>query len=305
MADARSQLLARAAAERLRLLYVAMTRAETWLIVAAAGNLPASGDTWYQRVEAGMQAAGATEQALPGGPGLRLEHADWDGPRLDARGAHVAEPRPMPDMLKHPPPSALPAPAVLSPSDLGGAKALPGEGGLDEEAALARGRHVHLLLEHLPRAPSAMWPSLADRLLADVAEMDRNSAFDEAHRVLTTPALAPVFAGSTLAEVAVTAPLGPLRLHGIVDRLILSPDHVCAVDFKTNALVPADPDAVPDGLLRQMGAYAKALTQVYPDRRIETALLWTRTATLMPLPNDLVERALVGAPQLDAESTGS
>ncbi len=31
------------------------------------------------------------------------------------------------------------------------------------------------------------------------------------------------------------------------------------------------PEACPEGLLRQMGAYALALAQVYPGRRIETA----------------------------------
>jgi ATP-dependent helicase/nuclease subunit A len=49
---------------------------------------------------------------------------------------------------------------------------------------------------------------------------------------------------------------------------------------------------VPEGLLRQMGAYAEALRQIYPATRIETAILWTRTATLMPLPPDIVSAAL-------------
>jgi ATP-dependent helicase/nuclease subunit A len=41
-----------------------------------------------------------------------------------------------------------------------------------------------------------------------------------------------------------------------------------------------------------MGAYAHALGQLYPEHRIDTAILWTRTATLMPLPHDLVTAAL-------------
>jgi len=40
------------------------------------------------------------------------------------------------------------------------------------------------------------------------------------------------------------------------------------------------------------GAYAEALGQIYPDRKIETALLWTRTARMMVLPHDLVTAAL-------------
>jgi ATP-dependent helicase/nuclease subunit A len=41
-----------------------------------------------------------------------------------------------------------------------------------------------------------------------------------------------------------------------------------------------------------MGAYAEALAQIWPDRRIETAILWTRRALLMPLPPDIVRAAM-------------
>ena len=84
-------------------------------------------------------------------------------------------------------------------------------------------------------------------------------------------------------------------MNGIVDRLVIEPDRVLAVDFKTNAVIPESADACPDGLLRQMGAYADALSQVYPDREVATAILWTRTAELMHLPGDLVREALAAA----------
>ena len=71
-----------------------------------------------------------------------------------------------------------------------------------------------------------------------------------------------------------------------------APDRVLAVDFKTNRVLPPTPEATPDGLLRQMGAYAAALKAVYPDRRVETALLWTRSARLVLLPDPLVMAAL-------------
>jgi ATP-dependent helicase/nuclease subunit A len=82
---------------------------------------------------------------------------------------------------------------------------------------------------------------------------------------------------------------------GVIDRLIVEDTRVLAVDFKTNAAIPDTPDTVPEGLLRQMGAYAAMLAPLYPDRRIDTAILWTRTATLMPLPHDLVSAALARA----------
>ena len=42
--------------------------------------------------------------------------------------------------------------------------------------------------------------------------------------------------------------------------------------------------------------YAEAIRQIYPDHRIETAILWTRTAELMRLPEELVTTALQSPP---------
>jgi len=196
---------------------------------------------------------------------------------------------------------------TLSPSGLGGASILPGEGGLDEDSARRRGRQVHRLLEILPPLPAAERPAAARTLLThgpDAAnEAETALLLAEAEKVLARPSLAHLFTADALAEVPVSATLDALggrRIHGVIDRLILAPDRVLAVDFKTNAVLPGRPEDTPEGLLRQMGAYAHALAAIYPGRRIETALLWTRTATLMPLPHALVSAALDRAGQLDA-----
>jgi len=288
-------------AERDRLLYVAMTRAETWLIVAAHGDPGKPGTTWYDKIRRGMEAVGAVVHNFAGGPGLRLQHGDWPAPgdtaeRSAPSAAVPATLDPVFVQTAPPPPARV---KTLSPSDLGGPKALPGEDGLDEDAATRRGRQVHRLLEFLPQVPAAEWPATAARLLANGADAATGAELDlllaEAAKVLTKPSLAPLFASDALTEVSITADLGARRLHGTIDRLIVDPDHVLAVDFKTNAMVPDVVGDCPDGLLRQMGAYAHALGALYPDRRIETAILWTRTATLMRLPHGSVTAALESA----------
>jgi len=110
--------------------------------------------------------------------------------------------------------------------------------------------------------------------------------------VLDHPALAPLFAPDTLAEVAVTAPWQGRTLAGSIDRLVLSPDRVLVIDYKSNAVVPQGPAQVPEGILRQLGAYAHMLAQIYPDRPVETAILWTRAPALMPLDPEMVRQAL-------------
>ncbi|MFK7939572.1 MAG: double-strand break repair helicase AddA [Roseovarius sp.] len=280
-------------AERDRLLYVAMTRAEKWLIVAAAGDLGKNGDSWYDKVKAGMTAAGARTHAFEGGEGLRFEHGDW------AANAHISsqdvpdETPQLPGFFTQDAPEIAHTFTTLRPSDLGKAKALPGEDGRDEEAAMRRGSLIHRLLEVLPETPPETWPAIASRLAG--SEPEAVDVLGEVTAVLASSALQPLFGPDNLREVRVTATLDQLgghRVHGIIDLLLVDQNKVLAIDFKSNAMVPSSAQTCPEGLLQQMGAYALALSQVYPDRQIETALLWTRTAELMVLPHDLVTDAV-------------
>ncbi|MCG7520388.1 double-strand break repair helicase AddA [Ruegeria sp. Ofav3-42] len=290
IARARDEAQAREENERLRLLYVALTRAEKWLIVGAAGDVGKDGTSWYQMVQAAMERAGAV--ALPGTETLRLSHGDWDAPALvETEEATLAELE-LPTAFLSPAKSPAPEPETLSPSDLGGAKALPGDTGQDEEAAKLRGTRLHLLLEHLPSVARENWPQLCARVLPDMQDAERQELLDEACDVLTAAHLQPGFAPGTLAEVPVTADLNGRRMHGVIDRLIVTDTEVQVIDFKSNATVPDNVQSCPEGLLRQMGAYAQALSQIYPNHEIRTAILWTRTADLMWLPHDLVTQAL-------------
>lgn len=305
VADLRDGLKDRQRQERMRLLYVAMTRAESWLIVCAAGDTGTGEESWHALIDAAMDKAGAESRPLMGeawdfGPGKRFALGHWPAPAPgDADGADQAAPTPpaLAPWITAPAPPPPDLPATLSPSALGGAKALPGEAGLDEEAAKRRGTMIHLALEHLPLWPRADWPEIAATLLS--AEMDADPAetaavLAEAARVLDNPALAPILTRA-LREVELTAAppeLGGRRLHGTIDLLLVEADRVLAIDYKSNAIIPEGVGAVPDGILRQMGAYAAMLGCIYPDRRIETAILWTASGEIMPLPGDIVRAAL-------------
>jgi ATP-dependent helicase/nuclease subunit A len=287
--------------ERLRLLYVALTRAEKWLIVATAGDLDKAGDSWYQMVQAVMKSENAEELNVGGQNITRLSLGDWEAPEMRGGSIEEYETIPLPDLFS----SAATLPetliSTLSPSDLGGAKALPGEQGLDEDAAKLRGTRIHLLLEHLPSLPRQEWPTIARNILRDVSDLEQVDLLSEATNVLTDPLLADIFTSSALTEVPVSACLGGKRMHGVIDRLLVDSNRVLAVDFKSNANIPDKASLCPEGVLRQMGAYAQALAQIYPDHRIETAILWTAQAKLMPLPHDLVTQALSRSPHLDDE----
>ncbi|WP_424943610.1 double-strand break repair helicase AddA [Aliiroseovarius crassostreae] len=298
--------------EATRLFYVAMTRAEQWLIMAAAGTIGKSEQEWYNIAIDAMERAGGVQVERDGFSFRRYETGNWENPSFSAEIGTESGPvtAALPDWITTPAEHPLEEPGAVSPSDLGGAKALFNAefGDQDEEAAKRRGRQIHLLLEHLPNYPVSDWSKHAETLLssgndaADIAEIP--ALFEEAKKVLSAPDLEHLFAAEHLAEVELTAPL-PTHdriMVGIVDRLIVTNDAVTVVDFKTNRAVPERPESTPDGILRQMAAYRVALAQIYPDRAIHAAILWTHHAKLMPLDPTLLDEAYR---RLDVRGAGS
>ncbi len=294
--EIREQMLARDARERRRLLYVAMTRAEKWLIVAAAGDVGETDQSAYGMVEQGVEAAGAVTVTLPFGPVRRVAERDFE------RLALIIPPEPPVQIVNVPVFGTVtpwgPADRTIAPTALGGDKVLPGDAtGGEADAAKARGSMLHSLMEHLPLWPVADRPRIGQALIDAAPDDlgDTTGLLDDALRLLVAPHLAHLFGPNTLAEVDISATLseiGGARLHGSIDRLIIAPDRILAIDFKSNRLVPATAAQTPEGILRQMGAYRAALAQIYGDRTVEVAILWTATAELMPLAASLTQTAL-------------
>ena len=276
-----------------------MTRAEKWLIVAAAGDLGGEHPSWYEQVADGMERAGAYDQIFDNGIGKRVSFGDWEG--LVSKPLDVSE-----DQLIHWPDwyTAKPKPPaeeeyIVTPSDLGGAKALPGDQFEDEDIALRRGMQVHLLLETLPKISVAERKSYAETILKSNAliEVGENiiPVINEALSVLNDEELSFVFAPDALAEVPISVRLPIMNncmMNGTIDRLIVKKKDVWVIDFKTNRKVPQWCHEVPLGILRQMGAYTAALIDIYPDHQIKPCILWTATPSLMQLDPDHVMNAL-------------
>ena len=107
---------------------------------------------------------------------------------------------------------------------------------------------------------------------------------------------AAVFARGSRAEVAIVGRLslpGRPLVSGQIDRLVVTPNEVLIVDFKTNHAPPAAAADAPPAYVRQLALYRAVLGKLYPQHAIRAALLWTETADLME----------ISAPALDAELT--
>ncbi|MEO0830780.1 MAG: UvrD-helicase domain-containing protein, partial [Pseudomonadota bacterium] len=149
VADAATLAQQRQTEERQRLLYVAMTRAEQWLIICGAGKSPGE-QSWHGQVTTALNRSGAEQCAFPPGHGLRLETVPWpDAPSdMAATSLESMAREDLPSWSHDVVTETQPRAVLISPSELGGAKVLPGEivDGRDGDTARAHGTAVHTLL---------------------------------------------------------------------------------------------------------------------------------------------------------------
>lgn len=271
--------------EHWRLFYVAATRAEEQLVIA--GSLPdrakgeAPAQSWYRAAAAAFDALG-----VPPGEVRVLSDPGGPPPAAPELAATPVAALPLPDWARRAAPQEARPPRPLAPSSLGDdAVADPPPGPAMRDAA-ERGRLLHGLFERLPALPPEHRRAAGQAWLAgDPMGTGLGSGLvDRALAIIDDPALAELFGPDALAEAPIAAVVEGQVVAGTVDRLLVTADRVRVVDFKTGRRVPGTLGDVPTYHLRQMAAYAAALSVIFPDRLVEAALLYTAGPHLIALP---------------------
>ena len=289
------RLVEREKEERNRLLYVAMTRAEKWLIVAGAGKVQDESECWHAQVTEGIEAAGGVRLTTPVGEGRRLEHGNWPVLKKPNFKNTTTGQFELPTWTQNCPPADEERLIQMSPSDLPGSKALPSDVNWDSDTAKTYGSYVHLLLENLPVHTKENWPQIANNLRFTLEQsLDDDiamQAYEIAKQVLGALDLNWIFQKDAFAEVAFVTILpeySERSFHGIIDRLVVLNETIFIVDFKTNRATPQTADQIPVGILNQMVIYEHAIKQLYPDYTVKTGILWTAEAKFMEIPRRIL-----------------
>jgi len=294
LADALARVEKREREEHWRLLYVAVTRAEEQLVIGgslgprAKGQPPA--ESWYSALDAALTSLGAGEVAdLRWGAARIFAGGRDEGAKRRVPAARTAPESLLPPWLHRPAPAESRPPRPLAPSSLGEDRVADPPPGPALLAAARRGRLLHALFERLPALPPDARMAVGDRWLEHSGGADdpaeRAGLLRDVCAVIADPAHAAVFAGDALTEAPIAAVLPDGQvIAGTVDRLLVERERVLLVDFKTGRRAPAGLAEVPDHHLRQMSAYAAALAVIFPDLRIEAALLYTSAPILIALP---------------------
>lgn len=284
-------LAARLAAERSRLLYVAMTRARDRLYVAGwAARRGGPDGSWHDLIGKAMAGLPGVEPVGEEGI-LRLARgiAGAESARTAAAARMAAAP---PAWLDSPPPAEPLARRLVHPSREEAA-ALPSSSPLATNALAGRlfGTALHRLLHELAGQPEEARAALLMARLDGFAGLDataRQTLARQVEAVLDLPELAPAFAPGGRSEQPIVGRLGDMAVAGQIDRFAVTDEAIHLVDFKSNRLPPRSVEAVPVGYLRQLSAYAALLRTLYPGREVKAGLVWTAVPMLMPIPPALL-----------------
>jgi ATP-dependent helicase/nuclease subunit A len=289
LAAARAEGLAKAEAEHRRLLYVAMTRAKDRLVVCGhdTGRTRPDG-AWYDLVRDGLLLAADVEEVSQGSepPGLRLRSGPGVVAPPEAAAPSVAEPPPPAWLAEDAPFEAAPG-KPLSPSAIvaedEAAPVFASSPGA--EMARARGVLLHRLLKTLPEVPAERRAEAAANIAAggiaqfglDACRMLAQSALE----IVGDPAFVEVFSPEGRGEVPIVGTLRDGRpVSGRIDRLAVTAREVLVVDYKTDRIPPPPGAPIPAAYAGQLGAYAELLGEIWPNRPVRAAILWTAAPRL-------------------------
>ncbi len=304
--------------ESRRLLYVALTRAKDHLIIGGHGrgnfkkdDEGMAADSWYRRCKTAFQNLKSRGQAEllvaeDGQAGYRLGGVSKTSTSNSDIG--VSANTQLPDWALESFKTEVEISAAKTPSRL---QVSPGTGhdyrvavaspiGPDAADRFRRGNLIHGLLQILPDIEPDQRESTAKRFLADDSQLSPEQAAEiiaVTMGVLNHSGFVDLFGADSRAELPITGTVsvaGSRHLvQGKIDRLVVRTDEVLMLDFKTNRPPPQTISAVPSAYIDQMATYRALLTQVWPDRKIRCALLWTDGPDLMEIPSTMMDHITV------------
>jgi ATP-dependent helicase/nuclease subunit A len=123
---------------------------------------------------------------------------------------------------------------------------------------------------------------------------DRAAIADRVLATIALPALAPLFAPGSRAEVAVAGAIprdgdAALTFAGRIDRIAVADDVVRIADFKSGT---SSASANMHAYVAQLALYRAALAPLYPDRPVRAFLVWLGDAKAVEIAPAELDAAL-------------
>lgn len=283
--------------EYYRLLYVALTRAQSHLIICGCEGKQTQKEfpSWYESVQNAIVSLSqlpeytSEEIDISGKIGIHLLQ---NGIRLHTKPGlfPVSASKTLPDHLAELPKQEAKRLRPLRPSRSPETE-MPVLSPLQPQHnnSYKRGQILHSLFRLIPDYPLEQQETFLKNLL-DYHVSDQKihaEMYREVLNVLHHETFGHLFTANAKAEVPVVGEVlidgEHYAVRGQIDRLLVEKDRVLIVDYKTNRPPVLDAKKIPTAYRYQLRAYAALMEKIYPDKKIETAILWTSIPYLLPV----------------------
>lgn len=260
--------------EYLRLLYVAITRAENELYVCdceSGKNSKPNDGNWYQIIKSALENSGAKVRKSDNIEGDILYVGDLD--KFTNQKYQILENKNNEKVKK--------LLEELS-RDMVGVKEIKiinpslyyaenmQTSPQDNSDNLEKGKLVHKLLEILPEAIPAEWSDIMEIYLKNKSYKDEVAEI--VLNVLNNNEFKFLFDKNSKAEVPIFGEVDGDLISGQIDRMSILDDKIYIVDYKnTNSI----PNYVPIKYVKQLVLYKALLKKIYPNKEIISFILWT------------------------------
>ena len=282
--------------EYLRLLYVAMTRAEDRLYIGGWGTLPKDEDsTWYGKLKNRLKPIAREANGV-----LQISSDQVSVPdKKDIRPKIKKDALQLPEWVWQAPKELTFETDRLIPSAPNQISNNLSLFAPEKTDKFLRGRIIHSLLHILPNIPAEKRWNLAKKYLLDeypkLDKEQKDECITTALKVINSPCLREIFSENAFVE----APLnGTVKENGIdrevmarVDRLVVLDKEVIIADFKTDKRPPKKFDDIEETYKNQMNIYYKLIKKIYPKHVIRPMLIWTEGPIRIDFPEKYLSQS--------------
>ncbi|MBQ2886315.1 MAG: double-strand break repair helicase AddA [Alphaproteobacteria bacterium] len=266
-----------------RLLYVALTRAEDRLYIAGytkQKNLDE--DSWYALMKNNLKSNIETND---------VNKIVYEIPQVNEVEASKIEKTSYTNnkdysFILTPAPIDMPLAKPLAPSKADeDDEEIASSPLIDNGKFYKRGSVIHKLLQYIcdvdvtSRRNASI--KFLEKHLPDFSQIELNKIIDEV--LLLCNEYSEIFSQNSMAEVPIIGEVDGKIISAKIDRLVITDNAVIIVDYKTNRPSAKTIADVPKIYIKQMALYKSLLQKIYPDKIVETYLLWTNTCNLMKI----------------------
>lgn len=242
--------------EYLRLLYVAMTRAENELYIGGFGNSKDQ-KSWYEIIKSSVSCAEfiSEEEFLKPIEIKSLSNLE------KSEIAQELKPKILPELPKSKRQNQI-------------------------DKSQIKGRLIHKILEVIGKnynEEKAWLLQIAEKIIEKETLLDfeeKKKISSEISQFLTSKEFEKLFCGNVNCEVEISGESDGKKTLGRIDLLIERENEVLIIDYKSDEILP---NKVPQGYVEQLNNYQNLVKNIYPNQKIKLGIFWTKFLQLQIL----------------------